>query len=97
MSTNKKPSAKNKANVNSKKSVTKPKKMADKTNYKPTLYRDDNQIPKEVQGVDVGTTVNFMVTGKVISKSERSDRKGTSNSVSIEVDKIQPKTKKDKK
>jgi|GEM_PF-3342881 len=83
------------------KSTSKTKKMPGKSDvarakvpvYKPTIYLDDGQIPKDIQGAKVGSTVNFMVSGKVVSKTERSDTSGTNNSVSIEVNKIQPNKK----
>lgn len=76
----------------------KPKKMTGKSNlaekvpeYKPTIYLDDKQIPSALKGAKVGSSVNVVVTGKIIGKSERTDRDGTSNSMQIEVAKIQPK------
>lgn len=76
----------------------KPKKMTGKSNiaekvaeYKPTIYLDDNQIPSALKGAKVGSSVNVVVTGKIIGKSERTDKDGTSNSMQIEVAKIQPK------
>jgi len=59
--------------------------------YKPTIYLDDNQIPSALKGAKVGSSVNVVVTGKIIGKSERTDKDGTSNSMQIEVGKIQPK------
>lgn len=76
------------------------KKTAGKSNvlaspevYKPTIYLDDGQIPAELKNSKVGKTVNLVVTGKIISKSERSDTDGTSNSMSIEVGKIKDNKK----
>ena len=59
--------------------------------YKPTIYLDDNQIPSALKGAKVGSSVNVVVAGKIIGKSERTDKDGTSNSMQIEVGRIQPK------
>lgn len=80
------------------KTGTKGKKTPGKSNvlaselqaYKPTIYLDDKQIPAGMKNAKVGSSVNLVVTGKIISKSERSDRDGTSNSVQIEIGKMQP-------
>jgi len=79
-----------------KKPAKKPaKKLPGKTNviassedYKPSIYLDDGQIPKELKGAKVGDTVNLMVTGKVIRKSESQDTGGISNSLAIEMGSI---------
>ena len=56
--------------------------------YKPTIYLDDKQIPSALKGAKVGSSVNVVVTGKIIGKSERTDKDGTSNSMQIEVGKM---------
>ena len=74
--------------------TAKAKKMTGKSNavdcpvYKPTIYLDDNQIPSALKGAKVGSSVNVVVTGKIIGKSERTDKDGTSNSMQIEVGKM---------
>lgn len=57
--------------------------------YKPIIYLDDGQIPAELRDGKVGKSVNLVVTGKIISKGERSDENGTTTSMSIEVGKMQ--------
>lgn len=73
------------------------KKITGKTNvlgkvpiYKPKIYLDDKQIPKEIDGAKVGSKVQMVVTGKIVSTSERQDRDGKNRSVSIEIDNIKP-------
>lgn len=76
-----------------------PKKMKGKSNavdktapvYKPSIYLDDKQIPKALKDAKPGTTVQFMATGKVLSKSERL---GEGQSLSIELDKMTASPKK---
>lgn len=58
--------------------------------YKPTIYLDDKQIPKGISGAKVGSKVQMVVTGKIVSTSERQDKGGKNRSVSIEIDKIKP-------
>ncbi|OPX93994.1 MAG: hypothetical protein A4E53_00157 [Pelotomaculum sp. PtaB.Bin104] len=77
---------------------TKGKKMPGKANvlacvsvYKPTIYLDNKQIPKGIDSAQIGSKVQMVVTGKIISTSERQDRDGKNRSISIEIDKIKPK------
>jgi len=80
----------------------KPKKITGKSvtsipkdqEYKPTIYLDDKQIPSTLKDAKVGSTVSFMVNAKVVGKSQRDDGSGVSNSLQIEVNKINPATKK---
>lgn len=64
--------------------------------YKPSIYLDDGQIPKELKGAKVGDTVTLQVTGKVIRKSETADTSGISNSLGIEMGSIKTPGKKGK-
>ena len=55
--------------------------------YKPSIYLDNGQIPKNMIS-KVGSKVNLVVTGKIVSTSERADKQGKTKSISIEIDKI---------
>jgi hypothetical protein len=69
---NTKPAATSKAATKTpaKTDTKKPKKLPGKSNimepevHKPSIYLDDNQIPKELKGAKVGDTVKLEVTGK---------------------------------
>ena len=64
--------------------------------YKPSIYLDDGQIPKELKGAKVGDTVTLQVTGKVIRRSETADTSGVSNSLGIEMGSVKANGKKGK-
>jgi len=64
--------------------------------YKPSIYLDDNQIPKELKGAKVGDTVKLEVTGKIVRRSETQEPGKVSNSVSIEMENIKSAGKKGK-
>ena len=80
----------------------KPKKLPGKSAvvaaevYKPSIYLDDGQIPKELKGAKVGDTVTLQVTGKVIRRSETADTSGVSNSLGIEMGSVKTAGKKGK-
>lgn len=61
--------------------------------YKPTMWLDGKQVPKELAGAKPGDTVTMTVQAKVTRKSESL---GGEHSVSVELDKmaVQPKPKK---
>lgn len=52
--------------------------------YKPSLYLDGNQIPKELAGAKPGTKVTMTVEAKVTRSSQSLD----GNSVSVELNKM---------
>ncbi len=56
--------------------------------YKPSIYLDDKQIPKDMDKIGVGKTIQMLVTGKIVSTTERQDKGGKNHSMSIEIDKI---------
>lgn len=56
--------------------------------YKPSIYLDNGQIPKELKGAKVGDKVTLQVTGKIIRKTESADTNGVSNTVGIEMGSI---------
>lgn len=60
--------------------------------WKPSIWLDDKQIPKELKDAKPGTKVEMTVVGKVVSKSEHLD----GGSMSIEFEKMAA-TKKGKK
>ena len=43
--------------------------MASPEMYKPSIYLDDGQIPKDLKGAKVGDTVTLQVTGKEIGRA----------------------------
>jgi len=64
--------------------------------YKPTMWLESKQIPKELAATDVGKTVNLNVTAKIVRRTE--DARGPS-SVNLELNSIgvvQPKKSKKK-
>jgi hypothetical protein len=74
------------------------KKVAGKSNkeetmpaYKPSIYLDGKQIPKELKNAKPGAKVEFMATGKVLRTSEDL---GAGKSISIELDKMSAHPKK---
>ena len=91
-----KPPAKPEGKKSTKKLPGKSSVMTSPEVYKPSIYLDDNQIPKELKGAKVGDTVKLEVTGKVIRKSESQDRDGVSNSLGIEMGSIRGAGKKGK-
>lgn len=50
--------------------------------YKPTLYLENNQVPKELIQAKPGETVVFQVKGKIQSKREEA---GNHKAVTVEV------------
>lgn len=55
------------------------------TEYKPSIYLDGEQIPKELRNCKPGEKINMTVQGVVASKREAI---GGDNSMSIEVQKM---------
>lgn len=53
--------------------------------YKPTMYLDEKQIPKELAGIDVGKSVNLTVKAKLVRRTEESNGR---SSVSLELQSI---------
>lgn len=47
-------------------------KEASASVYKPSIYLDHSQIPKELAGADVGKTVNLTVKAKLVRRTEES-------------------------
>ncbi|MGB9903466.1 MAG: hypothetical protein ACPLQO_02195 [Desulfotomaculales bacterium] len=53
--------------------------------FKPTVYLDEKQIPKELAGMDVGKAVNLTVKAKLVRRTEES---GGQSSVWLELQSI---------
>lgn len=59
--------------------------------YKPSIYLDGKQIPKELKDAKPGQKVQVMATGKVLRTSEDL---GSGKSISLELDKMTASPKK---